>query len=136
MKRLLYTTARLQKFQRKYKTGADAYQEMVLPEEVTHAQDTWIKQVQRELHVEIKNGKHRELVSTVEDGIILVGGHAERWLDSTWNRQKFVLLPRKHHFSRLIAEQEHVNVGHLALESTIAKIRAKYWIIGVRKIVK
>ena len=36
----------------------------------------------------------------------------------------------------LIAEQEHVNIGHLALESTIAKIRAIYWIIGVRKIVK
>ena len=136
LRRLLYTTAKLLKFQRKFKRGADAYQEMILPGDINHARDSWIRHVQREQHVEIQKGKHKKLVPAVEKGIIVIGGRAERWVNSTWNKQRFILLPGKHHFSKLIAEQEHVDVGHLALESTIAKIRSKYWITEVRKLVK
>jgi hypothetical protein len=35
----------------------------------------------------------------------------------------------------VITLQEHEAIGHLAAESTIAKIRSKYWILGVRKLV-
>ena len=92
--------------------------------------------MQWDLRVEIKTGKHKKLLPTIENDIIVVGGRAERWIQSTWNNQKFILLPGKHHFSKLVAEKEHIDVGHLALESTIAKIRSKYWITGVRKLVR
>ena len=76
--------------------------------------------------MEIEAGKHKKLLPTMEDGILVVGGRAERWIQSTWHKQKFILLSGKHHFSKLIAEKEHVDVGHLALESMIARIRSKY----------
>ena len=136
LRRLLYTTARLQKLQKKFKKDAKEYQCSILPEDIRHAHDSWIKHVQRDLCVEVKAGKHQKLLPAMEDGILVVGGRAERWIQSTWNKQKFILLPGKHHFSKLIAEKEHVDVGHLALESTIARIRSKYWITGVRKLVR
>ena len=55
---------------------------------------------------------------------------------ATWNRQYFVLLPKDHRLSYLIALHEHSFTGHLGVESTIAKIRSKFWIIGIHKTVK
>ena len=136
LRRLLYTTARLQKLQKKFKKNTEGYRCSIIPEDIKYAHDSWVKHVQESLCEEIKAGKHKKLIPTMEDGIYVVGGRAERWIHSTWNRQKFILLPGKHYFSKLIAEKEHIDVGHLALESTIARIRSKYWIIGVRKLVR
>ena len=36
----------------------------------------------------------------------------------------------------MIAEKAHVDSGHLAVEATIAMIRCKYWIVGVRRMVR
>jgi len=47
-----------------------------------------------------------------------------------------ILLPAIRHFSWLIAEKAHIDSGHLAVEATIARIRTKYWVIGVRKMVR
>ncbi len=56
-------------------------------------------------------------------------------MEATWNRQRFILLPKDHRLSFLIALHEHNAIGHLAAEATIARIRSKYWIIGIRKLV-
>ena len=136
LNRLLHATARVEKLFRRFKIGNATYQHRILPEDVRHAEETWIKHVQEGLYKAIEKGMYKKLVPSVEDGIIVVGGRAERWVNSTWNKQKFVLLPGNHHFSKLIVEKEHREVGHLGLESTVAKIRSKYWIVGVRKIAK
>jgi hypothetical protein len=136
LSRLLYTTARIEKLFRRFKKDCGVYEHRILPEDLLHAEETWIKYVQEDMHSDMANGRYKRLLPTVECDMIVVGGRAERWVYSTWNRQKFVLLPGNHHFSRLIAKKEHIEIGHLALESTVAKIRSRYWIVGVRKLVK
>ena len=78
LKRLLYTTARLQKLQLKYKKNNQGNQQIILPEDLNHAHDTWIRHVQQDLHKEIKQGKHKKLLPSMENGIFVVGGHAEK----------------------------------------------------------
>ena len=70
------------------------------------------------------------------DGTIVVGGRTERWMETTWNRNFFVLLPKEHRLSYFIAMHEHNSTGHLGVECNIAKIRSRWWIIEIRKIVK
>ena len=88
------------------------------------------------MQLDIDKGKYKELLPTVEGGVIVVGGRAERWICSTWNRSKFLLLPVKHHFSWLIADKTLIDSVHLDVEATIARIQTKYWIIGVRRKVR
>lgn len=65
----------------------------------------------------------------------MVGGRTERLMMATWNRQKFILPPKDCQFSYFIALQEHKRSGHLGVGSTMARVRSKYWISGVRKLV-
>ena len=122
--RLLRTTAWTESLQRKYKksTKHEIPQRAELsPADIVHAEETLIKHVQEDLQLDVNRGKYKELLPTVENGIIVVGGRAERWISSTWNREKFILLPAKHRFSFLVAEKAHIDSGHLGVEATIAK---------------
>ena len=65
------------------------------PADINHAENTLIKQVQEEMQSDISKGKYKELLPTIEDGIVVVGGRAERWICTTWNKGKFILLPAK-----------------------------------------
>ena len=100
------------------------------------AEKFWIKDAQKQLHNRITSGSLKRLCPQTQNGIIVVGGRAERWMDATWNRQAFILLPENHPFSNLVAKREHVRSGHLGITSTIAKIRSKYWILSIKKVVK
>ena len=84
---------------------------------------------------EIENGRCAKLCPKLKDDIIVVGEQTERWMAATWNQQAFILLPYKHHFSFLIAEKEHQLAGHLGVTATVSRIRSKYWITGIRKLV-
>ena len=53
----------------------------------------------------------------------------------SYNKSEIILLPYGHTFSRLYAEHIH-NRGHLGVLSTASKIRAKFWIIKLLKLVK
>ena len=52
-----------------------------------------------------------------------------------YNQSEMVLLPYGHAFSRLYAAHVH-NKGHYGVSATVSKIRAKYWIIVVHRLVK
>ena len=133
---LLHTTARLMNLQNKYKKVSNRKKTNdILPSELELAERIWIKKAQEQIQKEIKDSKYKKLHPCIEDDIYVVGGRTERWMESTWNRQKFILLPKDHRLSYLIALRDHEAIGHLAVESTIAKIRSKYWIIGIRRIV-
>ena len=142
--RLVRTMAWIEKLQKKYKknvvevsqNSSESTNPKLLPADIDHAESTLVKQAQEELHPEIRKGKYKELLPTVENGVVVVGGRAERWVSATWNKGRFVLLPAKSHLSRLIAEKAHAESGHLGIEATIARIRLKYWIVGVRKLVR
>ena len=55
---------------------------------------------------------------------------------STWNKQKFVLLPKDSPISFLIAKDIHEKGGCLGVAASISKVRSKYWIIGLRSMMK
>ena len=65
----------------------------------------------------------------------LLGGHARRWVEMSYNKGEIILLPYRHRFSRLYAEHIHSR-GHLGALSTASKIREKFWIIKLLKLVK
>ena len=110
LKRLLRTTAWIEKLQRKYKRSrADEKQDpYISPSDMSHAEETLIKHVQEEMRTDVDKGKYKKLLPTTENCIIVVGGRAEKWISSTLNREKFILLPAKHRLSVLIAEKAHV----------------------------
>ena len=135
LSRLLYTTARIQKLIRRFQKGGEECEfREIVPADLTHAEETWVKYVQEGMSANMD--KYKKLLPTLENGVIVVGGRAEKWLYATWNREKFVLLPANHRFSRLISERGHRESGHLGVESTVAMIRSRYWIIGIRRIVR
>ena len=47
-----------------------------------------------------------------------------------------ILLPRNHHFTKLIVENVHRRVGHNGVRSTLTELRTRFWIIKGRQYVK
>ena len=132
--RLINTTAYVLKLYQRFKQGGEN-NTTLHQADIYKAEVFWIKESQKDFNTESKQlQKFRPRRN--EDGIIVVGGRTERWMEGTWNRQFFILLPKKHHVSLLIARREHARTGHLGRDATISKIRATYWILGVRGIVK
>ena len=95
----------------------------------------WVKVAQLSLQIRAKKGELKKLCPRYNKGIIVVGGRCSRWNEATWNKQEFILLPYGHPLSSLIALNEHTKPDHLGMSSTIAKIRSRYWIISIDKIV-
>ena len=127
---LLYTTARILLLYERYKQREQT--KTITPKLIRKAEDLWLKEAQ----AGITEKQYVKLRPQYENGIIVVGGRTERWMECTWNRQKFVLLPKNSHISLLISRYIHEIGGHLGEAATISKIRSKYWIIGVASIVK
>ena len=134
MNRLLYTTARILQLFRWYRTPNERQKLDI--RDIYEAENLWIKHAQLELHDMISSNRLRRLCPKINDGIIYVGGRAERWMEMTWNKQMFILLPKNSRLSILIADKIHKEIGHLRVAATIAAIRAKYWIIGIHTIVR
>ena len=133
--RLINTTARILRLFKRFK-GDNKQTSVLRISDIEEAETFWIHEAQRELSGRLNEKSLLRLCAREVNGKIIVGGRAERWMEATWNRQSFILLPQSHRLSFLIAASEHVRIGHLGISSTVATIRAKYWIFGVRKIVK
>ena len=65
----------------------------------------------------------------------MVGGQGERWIEMSHNKNEVMLLPYDHQFSRLYSEHIHRR-GHLDILSTASKIRTRFWIVKLLKMVK
>ena len=128
---LIHTTARIMKLYDKYKVGSISQME---PEakDLEKAEELWVQEAQKQLNLDAI----QKLQPVNEKGIVVAGGRTERWMQATWNRQKFVVLPKEHPISILIAVYEHEKGGHLGVEASIAKVRSKFWIIGIRRTMK
>ena len=53
----------------------------------------------------------------------------------SYNKSELILLSYKHRFSRLYVEYIH-QMGHLGVSATACKVRAKFWIVKLHKLVK
>ena len=84
---------------------------------------------------DMKHGRFRRLCPRVrEDGIIVVGGRAEKWLEMSYNQGEVPLLPFRHELSRLYAKHIHEE-GHQGVSATTSKVRSRFWVIGLPRIV-
>ena len=106
------------------------------PADVTKAERFWILQAQETMLSDMKRGRFRRLCPRVrEDGIIVVGGRAEKWLEMSYNQREVPLLPFRHELSRLYAKHIHEE-GHQGVSATTSKVRSRFWVIGLPRIVK
>ena len=67
--------------------------------------------------------------------MIVVGGHAEKWLEMNYNKCKVPLLPFRHRRSRLNTKHIHEE-GHQGVSLMTSKVRSSFWIIGLPRMVK
>ena len=129
---LLHTTARILNLYKGFKKGSSKTLSEVLPVDLEAAETFWVKEAQKQFHGKLDSPQYRKLCPRVDEkGIVIVGGRTERWMNATWNRQEFILLPKDSRISLLIIRHIHNESRHLGSASTIAKVRAKFWIIGL-----
>ncbi len=113
-KLLIHTTARVFLVCQRLKARSPLRLEPEV-KDLENAERMWIMEAQKGLQLD----KLKRLCPTTENGLVLVGGRTERWMQATWNRQKFVLLPGKHPISMLIARYFHEIGGHLGINAKI-----------------
>ena len=135
--KLLRVTARvLAMYHKLPRTTFKNVTKVLTPEDITNAEQFWILQAQKIMHEDLKKGKYKRLCPRKRnDGIYTVGGRSQRWMEMSYNKQELILLPYEHRFSKLYAEHIHQR-GHLGVLSTASKIRSRFWIIRLLKLVK
>ncbi|KAK3105008.1 hypothetical protein FSP39_015108 [Pinctada imbricata] len=99
------------------------------------AEFEWVKYVQQDLGTEWRKSFKNLGVDINKDGAIVVGSRMAEWLKETWNRTEFILLPSKSSFTQICLTTLHNN-DHGGIDSTLAKLRSKYWIPGAHKLLK
>ena len=70
-----------------------------------------------------------------EDGVYVIRGRSELWMEMSYNKREVILLPYDHPFSRLFVEHKH-RTGHHGVLTTASKVRTRYWIPKLLKLVK
>ncbi|UYV78043.1 hypothetical protein LAZ67_15003299 [Cordylochernes scorpioides] len=69
------------------------------------------------------------------EGLLRVGGRLQRSNLSS-NQKHPMILPKKHHITRLIIQEYHQRYLHAGPHLVLSLIRNKYWILGGREIVR
>jgi hypothetical protein len=128
---LIHATARVLNLYKRFRADGSKQLEPTAAD-LSKAEAMWVKEAQA--HLNLKSLKR--LQPAIEGGLVMVGGRTERWMQATWNRQKFVLLPKNHEISWLIARFCHEAGGHLGLLASVAKVRSTYWIMGIHRIMR
>ena len=106
-----------------------------------HAVLFWIKVCQNNMRSEFESaligkGPLRKLCPKLDSqDIYVIGGRAERWIQSSYIKSELPIIHGNQRFSELYARYTHEK-GHLGIVSDIAKIRSNYWILGLRKLCK
>jgi hypothetical protein len=70
-----------------------------------------------------------------DQGILRVGGRLQE-SDLPYHVIHQVILPPRHHFTKLIVSSEHIRLHHAGPQLLIASLREKYWIPRIRNVVK
>ena len=134
---LLRVTARILKLYRREPkaTFKNATQE-ITSKDVETTEVFWIKEAQRNMKNDIKHGTYRRLYPRLRvDGIYVISGRAEKWLEIGYNKEDIILLPYQHRFARLYCKYIHAK-GHHGVLTTASKIRARFWITKLLKMIQ
>ncbi|KAJ8032137.1 hypothetical protein HOLleu_25575 [Holothuria leucospilota] len=138
--KLLRVTARVLSLYRKKKLSGAVSDPTA--EDIRMAEMFWVREAQRPMLRLFEEDKRQfnKLYARLgprlrEDGIIVVGARIKEHVHFSYNNEEVALLPQNHPFSKLYSTSVH-NRGHLSIQSTVSKIRSRYWIIGVQRMVK
>ncbi|XP_065060233.1 uncharacterized protein LOC135687567 [Rhopilema esculentum] len=104
---------------------------------VNEAKIMWHLEVQKVFDL---SGNDKEIRNNLgcfvdKEGIIRVGGRLQN-ASISYNSKHPVLLPRQHHFTKLVIWHSHLTVKHNGVNETLAEVRSNYWITKGRQIVK
>ena len=102
---------------------------------INKAERSWILSSQSQLSTHVKPETFNRLCARQENGIVIVETRLENWEKITYDNQYPILLSAKSPFARLYVMKIH-NMGHLGVSSVITIVRRKYWIVGLRQLVK
>ncbi|XP_077990938.1 uncharacterized protein LOC144445269 [Glandiceps talaboti] len=111
-------------------------------QEIKTAEKLWISNIQSDCYGdEIKllksnERKHGQLVKQLKlfvdtDNIVRCGGRLHN-APLTETAKFPALLPKYHHFTRLIVQYHHRHSKHIGLQGTVTAIRQYYWIPSIR----
>ena len=92
-------------------------------------------EAQNGMYKDIEKGRYKHLCPRKNtDGIYVVEGRGERWMEMSHNKNKFLLLPYDHRFSR---RSKHIHRrGHLSALYTASNTPTRFWIVKLLKMVK
>ena len=87
------------------------------------------------MHDDWKTKFQRLGVAKNDQNVIVVGSRMANWIKATANQTSFPLLPAGHSFTRLLISSRQ-NKDHSGVESTLAKLRARFWVPHARKVIR
>ena len=70
------------------------------------------------------------------DAVLHVGGRLEEAVVLSYDEKHPIILPKKHHLSRLIVRLCHESLAHAGRKQTLVQTRKMFWILGGRGLAK
>ena len=101
------------------------------PEECEDAERYWIREAQCKSKIQ----DYPNLSPFIQNGLIRVGSRLNK-SELSHEQVNPVLLPKHHYISTLIMRSAHERVMHTGRERTLLESRARYWILGGRRLAK
>ena len=107
------------------------------PSDVSEAERCWVIEAQSSAARDHNFVKWKTQFGLFQDdhGLWRCGGRLQN-ADLTFSTKHPVILPKNHRISMLIARDAHQRVLHDGVKETLTEIRARYWIIGGRSLVR
>ena len=135
--KLLTVTARIMKlYNRNPKSSLKNATNDLTPHDVEKAELFWIREAQKNMGKDIENGKYKRLCQKMrEDGVYVIRGRSELWMEMNYDKREVILLPYDHPFSCLFVEHKH-RIGHHGVLTKASKVSTRYWIPKFLKLVK
>ena len=139
--RLVCVTAWVRRFVNNLKAGLERRENTkragrLEVSELNEAEIELMKSAQGELK---KQGNFKQLVSELgvveQEGILRCVGRLVN-SDLEFDARRPILLPRKHHLTKLIIRDCHERVHHSGVRATLAELRSKFWVPRGRQEVK
>ena len=92
----------------------------------------WIYEAQYSVRLQVEQGQFKRLCPKIrEDGVVVISGRVEKWMEISYDHQDLILLPYSHRLSKLYTE--HVqNKDHLGIASKLDC----FWITDLHRLVK
>ena len=133
--KLFRTTAYVLKFLKLLK-GETTSPELT-PSDISEAERCWALEAQFSAAQDCNFAKWKTQFGLFQDdhGLWRCGDRLQN-ADLTFSTKHPVILSRKHRFSTLIAQDAHHRVLHDGVKETLTEIRARYWIVGGRSLVR